>query len=96
MKALLRLMFMMPLAVAAPAFALGAGQTESQTEVDGQPSRWLLRVVDEDAEGFSCVPRRTCKIIATCEEARWYLANCSWGSKLDRDSDGVPCESGPC
>ncbi|WP_352684352.1 excalibur calcium-binding domain-containing protein [Mesorhizobium sp. M0601] len=37
-------------------------------------------------------PRRFCTEISSCEEARWYLANCSWGSKLDRDSDGIPCE----
>lgn len=48
------------------------------------------------AEGYSCSPRRTCSRIATCEEANWYLRNCSWGSKLDRDDDGYPCESGPC
>lgn len=45
------------------------------------------------AQSWSCQPRRTCKQIASCEEANWYLNNCSWGGKLDRDSDGIPCES---
>ncbi|MFD1975308.1 excalibur calcium-binding domain-containing protein [Mesorhizobium kowhaii] len=35
----------------------------------------------------------TCSQISSCDEARWYLDNCSWGGKLDRDSDGIPCES---
>lgn len=43
--------------------------------------------------GYSCSPRRSCGQIGSCDEARWYLANCSWGGKLDRDSDGVPCET---
>ena len=42
---------------------------------------------------YSCSPRRTCSQIESCQEARWYLENCSWGGRLDRDSDGVPCES---
>ncbi|RWM29796.1 MAG: thermonuclease family protein [Mesorhizobium sp.] len=42
--------------------------------------------------GYSCEPRRYCSQISSCEEARWYLANCSWGGKLDRDKDGIPCE----
>ena len=42
---------------------------------------------------YFCSPRRTCSQIESCQEARWYLENCSWGGRLDRDSDGVPCES---
>lgn len=45
------------------------------------------------AASFSCTPRKTCKQIDSCEEAVWLLENCSWGGKLDRDSDGIPCES---
>ncbi|MER9473533.1 excalibur calcium-binding domain-containing protein [Mesorhizobium sp. M0520] len=43
--------------------------------------------------GYSCQPRRTCLQISSCDEANWYLANCSWGGKLDRDKDGIACES---
>lgn len=45
------------------------------------------------AQGYSCSPKRTCKMISSCTEAYWYLENCSWGGALDRDNDGVPCES---
>ena len=41
----------------------------------------------------SCPRRQYCTRIGSCEEARWYLANCSWGALLDSDSDGVPCEA---
>lgn len=44
------------------------------------------------ASSYSCSGRKTCTRIGSCDEARWYLANCSWGGKLDRDNDGVPCE----
>ncbi len=43
--------------------------------------------------GYSCEPRRPCSQISSCDEANWYLANCSWGGKLDRDKDGIPCET---
>ena len=42
---------------------------------------------------YSCSPRRTCSQIESCQEAHWYLENCSWGGRLDRDKDGIPCES---
>lgn len=44
------------------------------------------------AQSWSCSPRRLCTQIESCEEARWYLAHCSWGGKLDGDGDGSPCE----
>jgi Excalibur calcium-binding domain len=45
------------------------------------------------AQSWTCQPRRTCSQIQSCEEAQWYLSNCSWGGRLDRDNDGIPCES---
>ena len=46
---------------------------------------------DSDDNGFSCA-RKTCKQISSCAEARYQLNQCG-NSKLDRDGDGVPCES---
>ena len=48
------------------------------------------------AQSNDCSPRKTCAQISSCEEANWYLQNCSWGGRLDRDNDNLPCESGPC
>jgi hypothetical protein len=41
----------------------------------------------------NCPGRLTCGQIGSCLQARHYLANCSWGGRLDGDGDGVPCES---
>ncbi len=43
-------------------------------------------------DGFSCGSKRRCGEMASCEEAKFYLTQCGVGS-LDRDKDGVPCES---
>jgi hypothetical protein len=29
--------------------------------------------------GLSCEPRRYCSQISSCEDAQWYLHNCTWG-----------------
>lgn len=39
-----------------------------------------------------CGNKRTCREMASCEEARMYLTQCGVSS-LDRDGDGVPCET---
>lgn len=41
---------------------------------------------------FSCGSKRYCKQMASCEEARFYLNQCGL-NRLDRDNDGIPCES---
>lgn len=53
----------------------------------------MQRLLQLASQNWSCSPRRTCSQIGSCDEARWYLQNCSWGGKLDRDNDGIPCES---
>jgi hypothetical protein len=39
-----------------------------------------------------CGAKRYCNGMASCEEARFYLTQCGL-TGLDRDGDGVPCES---
>ncbi|MFA9500632.1 excalibur calcium-binding domain-containing protein [Mannheimia sp. E30BD] len=43
-------------------------------------------------EKFQCEGKRTCSQMDSCEEARFYLTQCGV-SNLDRDNDGIPCES---
>ncbi|WP_080945904.1 thermonuclease family protein [Moraxella bovoculi] len=42
--------------------------------------------------GGKCGSKRTCKAMSSCAEAKHYLHVCGV-SRLDRDGDGVPCES---
>lgn len=57
-----------------------------------QPLGMIGRKLVVQSGGYSCEPRRYCSQIGSCDEAQWYLQNCSWGGKLDRDGDGVACE----
>ncbi len=41
---------------------------------------------------FSCNPRKNCGQMSTCDEAKFHLNQCGNGG-LDRDKDGIPCES---
>lgn len=45
-----------------------------------------------DSRGFSCDVRKTCGQMSACAEAMFYLNTCGV-SRLDRDNDGIPCES---
>ncbi|KQN04883.1 hypothetical protein ASE85_07820 [Sphingobium sp. Leaf26] len=42
--------------------------------------------------GSSCGSKRTCGEMNSCAEAYHYLNDCGLG-RLDRDGDGIPCES---
>lgn len=44
------------------------------------------------APGGACGEKRYCKQMQSCEEAKFYLRQCGVDT-LDRDGDGVPCES---
>jgi len=46
----------------------------------------------ESNNGYSCGNKKYCTQMDSCDEAYYYYKNCSL-KKLDRDSDGVPCES---
>jgi hypothetical protein len=42
--------------------------------------------------GFTCGTKRYCRQMSSCNEALYYLNQCGL-TRLDGDSDGVPCES---
>ena len=44
---------------------------------------------------MACDGRTRCPQMRSCEEARFFLANCP-GTKMDGDHDGVPCEEQWC
>ena len=41
---------------------------------------------------FKCEGKKYCKEMNSCKEAMFYLKQCGV-SRLDRDKDGVPCET---
>jgi hypothetical protein len=47
------------------------------------------------ASRFSCDGRVYCPQMTSCDEARYFLANCT-GVKMDGDGDGIPCEDQWC
>lgn len=49
-------------------------------------------VQDRNARGFTCGSKRFCGQMNSCEEAMFYLRKCGV-RRLDRDNDGIPCES---
>ena len=44
---------------------------------------------------FSCDGRTYCSQMRSCEEAKYFLANCR-GVKMDGDRNGIPCEQQWC
>lgn len=79
-------------------------QTPGETPTDSvkKPPISALGLVGpaEAAEGksndatrqFTCAGKRKCAQMLSCEEAKFYLASCGVAS-LDRDGDGVACNS---
>jgi cold shock CspA family protein len=49
----------------------------------------------EHTTKFQCQGKRYCSEMISCEEATFYLKNCS-GVEIDGDGDGIPCESQLC
>jgi len=44
---------------------------------------------------FSCDGRQYCSQMRSCDEARYFLANCP-DPKMDGDGNGIPCEKQWC
>lgn len=44
-----------------------------------------------DSNKYRCDGRQYCSQMVSCEEAKWFLQNCS-DTKMDGDGDGIPCE----
>lgn len=69
---------------------------KAHPNVAGNPSHAALpagsAAVQENTLGFTCGSKKHCSEMASCEEARHYLTQCGIKT-LDRNGDGVPCES---
>lgn len=104
---LLRLLCLLSLAACTPPMpqtvALQAQRPAPIPAVAGQPllspspippraSRSGKAAKLDSGKAYRCGGRKTCRQIASCEEAYYLLHHCGL-SRLDRDGDGIPCES---
>ena len=64
------------------------------TNVFADSSTTLNQPVNKikDKSEFSCGKKRFCNKMNSCKEANFYLKKCGL-KRLDRDNDGIPCES---
>lgn len=62
------------------------GKSKPNKEVVSEPKP------QKNNSGFECGGKSKCGEMTSCAEARFYLEQCGIG-RLDRDKDGVPCES---
>ena len=44
------------------------------------------------SSGFTCAGKRYCREMSSCEEAKFYLAQCGL-TTIDGNRDGTPCET---
>ena len=72
--------------------ATGSALPES---VRTERSSLMLTPKTPSALSFRCDGRRYCPQMKSCEEAKYFLANCP-GVKMDGDGDGIPCEDQLC
>ena len=55
----------------------------------------IPRQVEQSEKQFKCQGKIYCSEMTSCEEATFYQRNYP-GTKMDRDRDGIPCESQWC
>lgn len=55
-------------------------------------SRALFSSGSAKSSNFKCKGKTVCKQMKSCAEAKFYLKTCKL-YRLDRDNDGIPCES---
>ena len=59
------------------------------------PRERVVTTAPTEPKVFSCDGRQYCSQMRSCEEAKYFLANCP-GAKMDGDKNGIPCEKQWC
>jgi hypothetical protein len=59
------------------------------------PRERIATTVPTEPNVFSCDARQYCSQMRSCEEAKYFLANCP-RAKMDGDKNGIPCEKQWC
>jgi hypothetical protein len=73
--------------------ASGEASTKSRSETQSEGAG--SGDTAHESKGFSCMGKTYCSQMKSCEEAKYYLANCP-GVEIDGDGDGIPCEEQFC
>ena len=63
--------------------------------IRAEQAELLLPEPPPSPTNFRCDGRRYCTQMTSCQEAKYFLANCP-GVKMDGNGDGVPCEMQWC
>jgi hypothetical protein len=77
------------------AVVLGAVLWYSNKHTAAPEPHFFPTAVEKAPGKFHCEGKTRCSQMTSCDEATFYLRNCS-GTQMDGDADGVPCESHHC
>ncbi len=66
-----------------------------QTPTTAAPPAAATAPATAGKTGYRCDGRKRCPQMTSCDEARFFLANCP-GVQMDGDGDGIPCEEQLC
>lgn len=80
---------------AAPASAPTATRRRREPRAAAPPEESTTPEPQVFAPLYRCDGRTRCSQMTSCEEAKYFLANCP-GTQMDGDNDGVPCEQQWC
>lgn len=67
---------------------LAPKQTNAPVELNDPAT---IQAKKSNSNKYRCDGRQYCSQMVSCEEAKWFLQNCS-DTKMDGDGDGIPCE----
>jgi len=74
---------------------LNAAETKRRAAAASAVPNKLVPSTPTASGGFSCDGRTYCSQMKSCNEAKYFLANCP-GVKMDGDKNGIPCEQQWC
>lgn len=75
-----------------PVIKSSSSQKQANTSEKAKKLKETKKKNIEKSNSFQCGGKRYCSQMNNCTEAKFYLRQCGVKS-LDRDRDGVPCES---
>lgn len=66
--------------------------THQSVNIEADSNQSSSSTSSQQSSGYQCEGKRRCGDMDSCEEAEFYLNHCGQ-DRLDRDHDGIPCES---